>query len=88
MAKCMCVISGDGGIAGELAFTQASEDAPTLIVGEIRGLSEVRALALTQHVSARRNRGKQSGAGLIDVMRCTGLARHCGARVWRPDERG
>lgn len=45
MAKCVCIIHGDTGsshsssIYGVLRLHQQSEDAPTIIEGEIRGLS-------------------------------------------------
>ncbi len=45
MAKCICIIHGDTGsshsssIYGVLRLTQQSEDAPTIIEGEIRGLA-------------------------------------------------
>jgi Cu-Zn family superoxide dismutase len=45
MAKCICVIHGDTGsshsssVYGVLRLNQQSEDAPTIIEGEIRGLS-------------------------------------------------
>lgn len=40
MAKCVCAIKGDlGGVVGILRLSQASEDAPTVIQGEIKGLT-------------------------------------------------
>lgn len=40
MAKCVCAIRGDlGGVVGILRLSQASEDAPTVIQGEIKGLT-------------------------------------------------
>lgn len=41
MAKCVCYIKGDAtNIYGVLNLSQISEDAPTTIEGEIKGLSE------------------------------------------------
>jgi Cu-Zn family superoxide dismutase len=41
MAKAVCVLSStDGSVSGELVLTQASEDAPTMILGAVNGLSE------------------------------------------------
>jgi len=45
MAKCICALHGDTGsshassIHGVLRLSQLSEDAPTIIEGEIRGLT-------------------------------------------------
>ncbi len=43
MARCCCVINGDG-IEGTLILHQAQEEAPTTIDGTIRGLVPVRHL--------------------------------------------
>uniref|UniRef100_A0A6S8ZIB6 superoxide dismutase n=1 Tax=Ditylum brightwellii TaxID=49249 RepID=A0A6S8ZIB6_9STRA len=40
MSKCTCTISGEGGsVTGSLRLSQLSEDAPTIIQGEIKGLT-------------------------------------------------
>uniref|UniRef100_A0A7S2UTD5 superoxide dismutase n=1 Tax=Fibrocapsa japonica TaxID=94617 RepID=A0A7S2UTD5_9STRA len=39
MARSMCVIAGEDGVSGYLVLSQAQEDAPTIIEGEIRGLT-------------------------------------------------
>ena len=41
MATCTCVLTGEGanGANGTLKISQASEDAPTKIVGTIKGLT-------------------------------------------------
>ena len=40
MSKCTCNLIGEtGSISGSLRLSQVSEDAPTTIEGEIRGLS-------------------------------------------------
>jgi len=40
MAKCICSIRGDNGkITGVLRLSQTSEDAPTIVQGEIKGLT-------------------------------------------------
>lgn len=38
MARCSCVITGEG-ISGNLTLSQASEEAPTIIEGSISGLT-------------------------------------------------
>ena len=41
MAKCVCSLSSESGssVSGILRLSQASEDGPTTIEGELRGLS-------------------------------------------------
>mmetsp|Transcript_59049 Transcript_59049/g.71088 ORF Transcript_59049/g.71088 Transcript_59049/m.71088 type:complete len:157 (-) Transcript_59049:425-895(-) len=39
MAKCVCLVRGDGGISGILHLSQITEDAPTIVEGEVRGLA-------------------------------------------------
>ena len=68
MVKSTCVISGDNGsaIKGILHLSQASEEAPTIIKGEIKGLTSNSKHAITVNVFGDLSDGCISCGGIFN----------------------
>lgn len=65
MARCSCVIMGEG-IQGELIFTQAQEDAHTVIDGTIEGLTPSSRHAIHIHTFGDMGNGMVSAGSIFN----------------------